>query len=338
MKSPRTTYILATFNRAKFLEKAFRNIREYIEPEDEFIVIDGGSTDGTLELIESNRDIVTTVVSEPDFGEAHAYNKGLLLAKGKYIKLISDDDYYYPSAMRYAVKTLDTYPEIDALQCGGEHFVFDDKRNKMELQYYSWLPSSIKWNETVKNIFYFKINCGLGLWLTKKVVARVGLLDTSFRATDTEYMARLIFHKVNYKFLNIKLYRHITYPHSGKQLRNEIRRDLLRLMIRYNCLDINRDMFYPKKMYSLEALAQSSGILQPDLVEMIKIIYLVNTIKKHSIFNFTFGKLSALIGRIIWAAYPRLKKLNKVLRQNVKNQKISSKGLTCKPVWDRSLC
>src|SRR5712692_3457942 len=98
----RVSYILTTRNRAPFLDKALANVREYITPEDELIVIDGASTDDTAEVIEKHGDIVSVFQSEPDYGEAHGFNKGILLSRGQIIKILSDDDYLYPDAVRFA--------------------------------------------------------------------------------------------------------------------------------------------------------------------------------------------------------------------------------------------
>ena len=57
--------------------------------------------------MERNQDIVTTFLSEEDFGEAHAFNKGLFRARGRYIKPITDDDYYYPDAMRQVIQEIE---------------------------------------------------------------------------------------------------------------------------------------------------------------------------------------------------------------------------------------
>jgi len=84
-KPVRVSYLLATRNRAPFVEKVLANVREFLTPEDELIIIDGASTDHTAQLVDAHRDVVTRFVSEPDCGEAHAFNKGMLLARGRYI-------------------------------------------------------------------------------------------------------------------------------------------------------------------------------------------------------------------------------------------------------------
>src|SRR5438552_2253644 len=116
----RVSYIITTRDRAEYLARTLANVREFITEADELLICDGGSTDATAEVVARNRDVVTHFQSEPDRGEAHGYNKGILLARGRFIKLLTDDDYIYPDAMRAAIRVLDDHPDIDALVCGGE--------------------------------------------------------------------------------------------------------------------------------------------------------------------------------------------------------------------------
>ena len=76
-------------------------------PAVEYIVIDGGSTDGTRELIESLGDHIDLWISEPDEGISDAFNKGIALARGEMIGLINSDDWYEPDAVAAAVTALD---------------------------------------------------------------------------------------------------------------------------------------------------------------------------------------------------------------------------------------
>src|SRR5438105_2484462 len=113
------SYILATRNRAKFLEKVIKDTKKIIEENDEFIIIDGNSTDETKNIVNKYASSINLFISEPDINQIHATNKGLLSASGKYIKILTDDDLVYPSAMKKAIKVMDKNPEIDILICGG---------------------------------------------------------------------------------------------------------------------------------------------------------------------------------------------------------------------------
>jgi glycosyltransferase involved in cell wall biosynthesis len=226
----RVSYLISTRNRARFLDDALQNVREFITPADELIVMDGASTDDTVQIVEANCDIVTSFVSEPDKGEAHGYNKGILASRGRFIKLITDDDYTYPDAMRKALAIMELHPELDAVLAGGEAFELDPRTNEQHLVGYLYLPPSRKLAEDVKNVLDY-VSCGLGLILTRQCIERVGLFNTTFRAVDTDYMARLIACNANFKYLNIKLFRHVTHVDSGQNNWPECRRDRLRSLL-----------------------------------------------------------------------------------------------------------
>lgn len=224
MSKIRVSFIIATKNRAKYLKKAFENIHEFITKQDELIVMDGGSSDGTKKLIIENKDIVTYFESEKDFGEAHALNKALLHSKGKYIKVLSDDDFFYPSAMKQAISIMEANPDIDALQCGGESYVYDEKTNKEAILFYEQVSPNIEIAKDLLHVITY-CPCGLGLILRRHIISRAGLFDTSFRAADLNYISKLIQCGANFKYLNINLYKHINYAHSGENYIDEIHFD-----------------------------------------------------------------------------------------------------------------
>src|SRR5712671_2972160 len=202
--SVRVSYIITTRNRASFLDKALENVREFITPEDELIVTDGGSTDETPEVIRKHKDIVTLFISEPDYGEAHGYNKGILESRGRYIKVITDDDYFFPEAMKQSIEVMEKHPELDAVLCGGEEQHFDPDTNEFRLTRYQQLPQTRSLTDDVDNVSIY-VTCGIGLILTRRVISRLGLFDTSFHAVDREYLAKMVTAKIDFRYLNLKL-------------------------------------------------------------------------------------------------------------------------------------
>ncbi len=94
---PKISIITAVKNNASGLKETILSIKTQVYPELEFIVVDGGSTDGTLKLISENRDIITHTISEPDNGISDAFNKGLKLATGTYINFQGAGDTLYTS-------------------------------------------------------------------------------------------------------------------------------------------------------------------------------------------------------------------------------------------------
>ena len=95
----RITVVTPSYNQARFLERTLRCIHEQQgDFELEHWVIDGGSTDGTVEMLEQWKDKLQ-YVSEPDRGQSHALNKGLALATGDIICWLNSDDLLLPGAL-----------------------------------------------------------------------------------------------------------------------------------------------------------------------------------------------------------------------------------------------
>lgn len=94
------------FNHAAFVEQAIRSVLAQTYPHIELIVIDGGSTDGSVELIRRYADRIAHLVSERDDGQADAINKGLRLATGTVLAWLNSDDLYFPDAVEKAVAGL----------------------------------------------------------------------------------------------------------------------------------------------------------------------------------------------------------------------------------------
>ncbi len=259
----RVSYILTTKNRAKYFAAALQNIREFITKQDELIILDGGSTDETLKVIKKNRDIITYFESEPDFGEAHALNKGILRSQGKFIKILTDDDYIYPKALRLAIRTLEKNPNIDALQCGGEAYDFNEKTGEMKIRFYEQVFPGVKIKHDLLHVTTY-CPCGLGLILTRKVISRAGLFDTTFRAVDLNYISKLILSGAEFKYLNISLYKHINYGHSGENLVKDIHRDEARVYINHGMWEQSLKVETPvlEKVLGLDKTSSGRQLLQ----------------------------------------------------------------------------
>lgn len=103
--------ITPSFNQAPYLEATIRSVLEQDYPQIEYIIVDGGSTDGSVEIIQRYADRLAWWVSEKDRGQTDAINKGFARARGDVLAWINSDDTYNPGALREAVEFLSAHPE-----------------------------------------------------------------------------------------------------------------------------------------------------------------------------------------------------------------------------------
>jgi glycosyltransferase involved in cell wall biosynthesis len=114
---PLVSIITATFNAENDLEACIKSVisQSYINLE--FIIVDGGSTDGTLEIIKKYKNFISISISEKDKGIYDAWNKGLKLANGDWIAFLGADDLYMPDAIQNYINHLNTldYSNLDII-------------------------------------------------------------------------------------------------------------------------------------------------------------------------------------------------------------------------------
>jgi len=109
---PLVTIITIVFNGEKFIADAIRSVKAQRYPNIEYIVVDGGSKDGTLDIVGQFADTVTFLISEKDEGISDAFNKGLRLAKGEIIGIINADDWYEHDTVEKVVAAM---PDLDVV-------------------------------------------------------------------------------------------------------------------------------------------------------------------------------------------------------------------------------
>jgi glycosyltransferase involved in cell wall biosynthesis len=104
--------VTPSYNQAPYLEATMRSVFEQDHKDIEYIVIDGGSTDGSREIIAHHTSKLAYWVSEPDRGQTDAINKGFAKATGMYLAWLNADDRLKPQAVREAVEFLNAHPDV----------------------------------------------------------------------------------------------------------------------------------------------------------------------------------------------------------------------------------
>lgn len=125
--SPLVTIITPSFNQAPYLEETINSVLGQTYPRIEYIIMDGGSTDGSVEIIKRYQNKLAYWVSEKDRGQTDAINKGFARANGEVLGWINSDDTLLPNAVEEAVRFLNDNPDI-GLVYGDTHYIDDHSK------------------------------------------------------------------------------------------------------------------------------------------------------------------------------------------------------------------
>jgi glycosyltransferase involved in cell wall biosynthesis len=112
MDTPLVSIVTPSFNQARYIETTICSVLGQEYPLIEYMVVDGGSTDGSVDVIQRYADKLSWWVSEKDKGQTDALNKGFSQAKGDIFAWLNSDDTYEPGAVAAAVKYLGDHPEV----------------------------------------------------------------------------------------------------------------------------------------------------------------------------------------------------------------------------------
>ena len=124
---PLVTIVTPSYNQGQFIRATIDSVLTQDYPAVEYLVVDGGSTDGTIDILRSYGDRVRWT-SGPDAGQTDAIHRGFAAATGKYIAWLNSDDVYLPGAISAAVAELEAHPGTGLLYGGAEFIDRDGAR------------------------------------------------------------------------------------------------------------------------------------------------------------------------------------------------------------------
>jgi glycosyltransferase len=166
-------------------------------PNIEYIIVDGNSTDGTKEIIESYRNKISRYISEPDKGMYDAINKGLQLATGDVIGLMhSDDEFYDEKAISRIVNRFNYDASIEGVYGDGV-YVSNDNQERM-------IRNRIGGAFSQQKIKSGWLPLHPTVYLKKKIIDKYGLYNLNFNiASDTEFLLRYLYkYKIKMSYIN----------------------------------------------------------------------------------------------------------------------------------------
>jgi len=181
---PMISIVTPSYNQAQFLEETILSVLSQDYPSIEYLIIDGGSTDGSVEIIRKYEDRLAYWVSEPDQGQSQAINKGFQRANGEILAWMNSDDVYCPGAMRAAVDFLRLHPDV-ALVYGRAELIDGDGATLLPIPWEDFdVPTCITRQRypIPQPAAFFR----------REAVQRVGLLDERLHyCLDWDYWIRI---------------------------------------------------------------------------------------------------------------------------------------------------
>lgn len=285
--------ITVCYNSISTIEKTIKSIVSQTYKNFEYIIVDGGSNDGTIELINKYKEYVDVMISEPDEGIYDAFNKGVKLAKGNYISILNSDDTYNQNTLQLALEKTLKYPNSiiygDTFFIDEEDVVFASNIGKFES---SELKSGIGFMHPAS-------------FIPKVVYDKIGLYSRSanlYIASDADFLLKCYkngvpFVKGNFKvFMRTGGLSETSFYKAHKQYLNSLKRNEL--------LDESKYRFELLKLVfkgALKKILTRKSVANIKLQTWIILVALFNFIQRHLLFeslrNWFLRKLGFTIGK-----------------------------------------
>ncbi len=169
-ETPLVSIITPSYNQAAYLENTLNSVLAQDYPRMEYLVVDGASSDGSVEIIQRYAHHLAWWVSEKDGGQGEAINKGFQHAGGDIIAWLNSDDIYLPGAVRQAVDVLQAGPQV-GLVFGDAITIDPSGRPLNRLSFGDW---------GLEELAHFRIICQPAVFMRRSVLDQAGLLDPSY--------------------------------------------------------------------------------------------------------------------------------------------------------------
>lgn len=250
-KSIQLSYLVVTRNKLPYLMGAMERLITQKKTEEEILVADGGSNDGTQEYLRELKESgkIDFFLSESDHGIAHAFNKLTLVAKGVLTTFITDDDVYSYPDISACKSFMLSHPDIDIICSEGAILTNFTNLDNSPLEIVRPLNYEVPYREWLQSHTPFAF-CDLGCVFRRSSVPLLGLHNPSFHAPDAEYSLRVTSGKARIAWYTGYTYVNISNPQSTSLVhmkKIKIANDRLNRFY----LGKNEDSFIVKKLKTL---------------------------------------------------------------------------------------
>jgi glycosyltransferase involved in cell wall biosynthesis len=192
--------VTPSYNRADFIERAIQSVLGQDIRDFEHIIVDGGSTDRTLQTLKNYPSL--KVVSEPDRGVYDALNKGIKISRGEIIGQLNTDDYYERKILKQITEIFADDPAIDAVVGGARVFEMDLSGGERTVYVYpSIRPDEFVYRSTIGvpifNAWFFR----------RRLFDRIGFYSLEYQLiADRDFLLRCYLNKINIASVDLVLY------------------------------------------------------------------------------------------------------------------------------------
>lgn len=197
VKKPLFSIVTVVFNAKEIIEQTILSVINQNFADKEFIIIDGGSTDGTLEIIEKYKDKIDFFCSEPDRGIFDAMNKGILMCTGQYLGFLNAGDFYEDDILLKLSEKVKHYKEIGVFY-GKTNLLINLKSSAYSLEI---VPNS----NVNEKIFISPMFCHQSSFVQRNLFEEVGYFDDVGVAGDWLFFVKLFKKNVPFRYLNLTI-------------------------------------------------------------------------------------------------------------------------------------
>ena len=189
MIKPKISVVTPSYNQGQYIEETIQSIINQNYSNLEYIIIDGGSTDNSVEVIKKYEKHLTYWVSEKDSGQSEAINKGFKRSTGEILCWLNSDDVLLPGALNEVANLFERQSELDFLN---GNLVLIDSNSNILTAYFIFKPR--KWYAT-HGIFYV---CQPAMFWRRRICDSIGFLKEDFHALmDMEFLIRIFENNCN---------------------------------------------------------------------------------------------------------------------------------------------